>query len=138
LREVAAKLSHLKDDLWTRTTLYVLKKQVIFHEEGTGRLTDVKGQYVLTVPLKLVISNMAEESRRLRVREPHQIGQVVRNRFVAHNAWVVAGTRIPTAAIKRYRDAGYSYDQIISEYPDLTHQDIKAALEHEDRKASVA
>ncbi|MGH7084563.1 MAG: DUF433 domain-containing protein [Stellaceae bacterium] len=34
------------------------------------------------------------------------------------NAPVVAGTRISTAAIKRYEDAGFTVAQIIEEYPD--------------------
>jgi hypothetical protein len=36
---VAEKLSHLKDELWTGTTLYVLNKRVIFHEPGTVACT---------------------------------------------------------------------------------------------------
>ena len=36
LRKVAKKLSHLADDLWTTTTLYVLNKKVVFHEPGSG------------------------------------------------------------------------------------------------------
>src|SRR6516162_5901861 len=35
LRKVAEKLSHLADDRWTHTTLYVLKKKVVFHEPRT-------------------------------------------------------------------------------------------------------
>src|SRR4051794_6182220 len=31
LREVKEKLSHLGDDLWAKTVLYVLKRRVVFH-----------------------------------------------------------------------------------------------------------
>jgi uncharacterized protein (DUF433 family) len=57
---------------------------------------------------------------------------------VSHNAWVVAGTRIPVAAIRRFKDAGYSVDQIIQEYPDLTPQDVEAALAHQEEPSAAA
>jgi len=50
---------------------------------------------------------------------------------VSHNRPVIAGTRIPTSAIKSFNDAGYTVDEIIEEYPDLTPEDVKAALDYE-------
>jgi uncharacterized protein (DUF433 family) len=137
LRQVAAQLSHLADNLWTSTILYVLKKRVIFEEEGTGRLRDVvSGQYVNGLALKAVMADVTREADELRQRSPQRIGQIVRHRNVARNAWVVAGTRIPVRAIKRFHEAGFTPAQIIQEYPDLTEADIKAALEHEDSAAA--
>ena len=52
------------------------------------------------------------------------IGRIAQHRYVSHNAPVVAGTRIPTAAIRRFKEAGYSVGQIIKEYPDLTDHDM--------------
>ena len=40
LRRVAERLRHLEDDLWSKTTLYVLNRRVIFHEPGSRRLQD--------------------------------------------------------------------------------------------------
>src|SRR3954451_6469400 len=40
LRQVAERLSHLQDDLWARTMLYVLNRRVIVHEPGSDRLHD--------------------------------------------------------------------------------------------------
>jgi len=37
LRQVSHKLSHLDDSKWTRTTLYVLKKKVLFTDPETSR-----------------------------------------------------------------------------------------------------
>lgn len=137
LRQVAELLSHLKDELWTSTTLYVLNKKVVFHEEGSGQLREVvSNQYVVGIPLHKVISDVTAEAENLRQRAPDQVGKIERHRFVARNAPVVAGTRIKTAAIKRFRDAGYSNAEIIKEYPDLTEQDIRAALVHEDSAAA--
>jgi len=137
LRDVAKSLSHLQDEIWTKAVLYVLQRRVVIHEEGTGRLQDpVTGQYVNGLALKMVMSDVAREAEKLRERNPESVGKIEKNRFIAHNAFVIAGTRIPTAAIKRFHEAGYSPSQIIEEYPDLTVADIEAALAHEESVAA--
>src|SRR5207248_6803265 len=63
LRRVAERLSHLEDDLWTKTTLYVLNRRVIFHEPGSRRLHDaVGGRSRNTAPKKL--SPIRKETRK--------------------------------------------------------------------------
>jgi uncharacterized protein (DUF433 family) len=49
---------------------------------------------------------------------------------------VIAGTRIPINAVKDFHAAGYSTDQIIKEYPDLTAEDVEAALAHKAKDAA--
>jgi uncharacterized protein (DUF433 family) len=88
--------------------------------------------------LKTIISDTTRDVEKMRRRDPEKIGRVERSRYVNHNAWVVGGTRIPTAAIKRFKDAGYTTQQIIDEYPDLTEVDIRAALRHEGQRGSAA
>jgi uncharacterized protein (DUF433 family) len=138
LRQVAETLSHLEDDLWTKTTLYVLNRRVIVHEPGSGRLHDaVSGQYVLGIPLKKVVADTKRDAARLLRRPETRIGKVEQSRRVLRNAPVIAGTRIPTAAIKRYKEAGFTVEQILAEYPDLTRQDIEAALKFEENNAAA-
>jgi DNA-binding transcriptional MerR regulator len=138
LRQVSEKLSHLDDERWTKTTLYVLKKRVVFSDPETGQPREiVSGQYALGIPLQAVASQTREDVERLYQRRDEQLGKITQNRLVSHNAPVVAGTRIPTVAIKRFRDAGYSVAQIIGEYPDLTEQDVLAALAHEEKKPAA-
>ncbi|MDE2333297.1 MAG: MerR family transcriptional regulator, partial [Rhodospirillales bacterium] len=36
LRKVAEKLAHLKDDLWIKTTLFVVNRRVVFENPETG------------------------------------------------------------------------------------------------------
>jgi uncharacterized protein (DUF433 family) len=81
---------------------------------------------------------MRRAAARLRERSPEQIGHVSRNRYIVHNAWVVAGTRIPTTAIWNFHEAGYTAKQIIAEYPRLTSKDIRAAIDFEKRRLSAA
>jgi DNA-binding transcriptional MerR regulator len=138
LRKVAKKLSHLAEDKWTKQTLYVLNKKVIFHEPGTDLPREVvSGQYVMDLPLKTIISDTKKAIEKIQRRDPKKIGLVERTRFISRNAWVVGGTRIPTAAIRRFKEAGYTTEQIIAEYPGLTVRDIRAALRHE-RESSAA
>lgn len=137
LRQVAEELSHLKRDLWTKKSLYVLRKRVQILDEETGRIVDpVTGQYVNGLALKSVMSDVDQKIAELQRRSPSEIGRITQHRFVVRNAPVIAGTRVPTAAIKRFHDAGYTLDEIMREYPDLTEQDIKAALAHEGLAAA--
>jgi DNA-binding transcriptional MerR regulator/uncharacterized protein (DUF433 family) len=134
LRKVAEKLNHLKDDLWTRTKLYVLGRKVIFHEPGTGRPREiVSGQYVIGVLLKTIVADTKKDVEKMHRRDPSKVGRIERSRFVNHNSWVIGGTRIPTAAIRRFKEAGYTNAQILKEYPDLKPRDIAAALLHEEQ-----
>ncbi len=43
---------------------------------------------------------------------------------------VIRGTRIPVDAIIRRLAEGMSVEEILREYPNLTEEDIKAALEY--------
>ena len=136
LRKVADKLSHLADDRWTKTTLYVLNRKVVFHEPGTGLPQEVvTGQYVIgKFVLGTIVSDTKKQLDKMQKRDMKKIGVVERSRHIARNQWVVGGTRIPTAAIRRFKEAGYSNTKILAEYPDLRPQDIKAALLHEGQE----
>ncbi len=138
LRLVAAKLSHLADGLWTKTTLYVLNRQVIFQEPGSGRFREaVSGQFVSRIPLKKIVADAKRDIEKLRRRPDEKIGRIERSRRVSHNASVIAGTRIPTGAIRRFKEAGFTIDQIIAEYPDLTPRDVEVALKYEEANAAA-
>ncbi len=129
-REVAKELEPLTERPWSEVTLFVLKKSVQFTEPETGQIRGVRdGQYVL-LPLESVADDMRREADRLRARAPDKIGQIERHRNVAHNEWVVAGTRIPLRAIRQFAEAGYDAAEIIREYPSLTEADVRAALSH--------
>lgn len=138
LRKAAKKLAHLSHDLWTRTTLYVLNREVIFEEPGTGKPQVITtGQYVVPIPLKVVVNDTKRDVEALKGRPAESRG-VERSRYVNHNAWVVGGTRVPTAAIRRFAEAGYSTEAIIKEYPDLKAEDVEAALTHERKIGNAA
>lgn len=130
LKRIAAKLSKWSETPWSSLTLYVLNREVHFQNPETGRVEGaVSGQYAVAIPLEDVMQDMRKEADRLRVRPKDTFGKIERHRFRVHNSWCVAGTRIPVSAILNFAEAGYKPKQIISEYPDLTLKDIRAALQ---------
>lgn len=129
LRQVKEKLSHLGDQLWASTTLYVLNRKVIFdNPETTEREEIVSGQGILQIPLQVVTGKIEDEIERLRRRDPSEIGTVERKKGVVQNQPVLGGTRIPVRTIQEFADAGYTVTQIVEEYPELTADDVAAAI----------
>jgi DNA-binding transcriptional MerR regulator len=137
LRQVSDTLSHLGAERWTKTTLYVLKKRVVFLEPETDKPREVvSGQYTFSLRLIDVVQDIQKDIDALRRRNDSKVGKIERSRWVAHNAYVIAGTRIPVSAIKEFHEAGYSVGKIQREYPDLTPKDIKAAIAHKEEEAA--
>lgn len=131
LREVKDKLLSLGDALWAGTTLYVHNKQVAFVNPETDTIEEVlSGQGLLQIQLIVASSNMRDQINRLKQRSPDQIGKIERRRKIANNQWVVAGTRIPVESIKAFAAEGYSVERIKLEYPTLTEDDIRAAIDY--------
>ena len=128
LRIVKDKLAHLGDDMWAKTTLYVLGRRVVFDNPDTGAKEDVaNGQGVLQIPLKVVSGSMHEAVKALRARPETELGRIDIKR--AKNP-VIAGTRIPVRAIQDFFEAGYSTSEILAQYPSLSAADVDAALGH--------
>ena len=137
LRKVAEELSHLSGNLWAETKLYAFNRRVVLVNPATDIPEEVvSGQYALSVALEQVIEDTKSELSQLRRRSPDSIGKIQKRRSIARNAWAVAGTRIAVHSIKRLAEDGYSVEQIIEEYPDLTREDVEAALRHEGPKAA--
>lgn len=129
LRVVKDKLSHLGDDVWAKTTLYVLNKKVIFdNPETKSREEVVSGQCVLQIPLEIVTGDLRSAVERMRARDESSYGKIESIRGIANSRPIVAGTRIPVETLKAFAEAGYTVDEIRKEYPSLTAADIQAAL----------
>jgi uncharacterized protein (DUF433 family) len=140
LRRVGAWLKQRHETPWASLHFALTGKKVVFVDPVVDVPVEPAGagQEVLDVMLQPIADDMRRAADRLRERSPDQIGQVSRNRYVVHNAWVIAGTRIPTSAIWNFHEAGYTSRQIIAEYPRLTAKDIRAAIDFEKRRRSAA
>jgi len=137
LRKVAGRLAHLRDDLWTATTLYVVSRKVVFVNPETGQPQEiVSGQYLLSIPLKKVIDDTSADIVQFRRRPDMTKGQISQSRAIARNAPVIAGTRVPVGAVVRLHEDGYSAKRIIAEYPDITPEDVQAALNYKVKSAA--
>jgi uncharacterized protein (DUF433 family) len=131
LRDVANKLSHLADYKWTSTKLYVLNKKVIWMEPDSKLPQEIASQqYIVPVVLSDIVDATDKQVLKLNDRDDAKVGKIERSRYNNHNAPVISGTRIPVSAIKSFADAGYSSAQILKEYPDLTEQDVSAAISY--------
>lgn len=127
LREVKENLSHLGEDLWAKTTLYVLGRRVVIESPETGERVDAaSGQAVLEIPIRTICSKTQKAVEEMWGRDPESVGRFEKRRGLAHNQRVVAGTRVPTKSIEAFLEAGYSTDAILEEYPSLTAEDIEA------------
>jgi len=130
LKEVAPELEKHAIRPWSEITLYVLKKRVYFAEPEIGKIRGVKDNQYALFPLESVAEEMRAAVEKLRLRSENSVGHLQRRRNVAHNSWVISGTRILVRSIKEYAAAGYSIAEIIREFPSLTEPDVEAALKH--------
>jgi DNA-binding transcriptional MerR regulator len=89
------------------------------------------GQEFIPFEMERIAEDVRERVRELRRRRPDQLGRVEQARRVVRNAPVLAGTRVPTAAIRSFHEAGYSEEQILREFPTLTREDVRAAIAYE-------
>jgi uncharacterized protein (DUF433 family) len=140
LRRVGEWLRAHHEAPWSTLRFALAGRKVVFFDPESGVATEPrgKGQAVLDIALEPIANEMSQAADRLRDREPEQIGRIVRNRFVVHNAWTIAGTRVPTTAIWNFHRAGYETAAIVKEYPRLTAADVEAAVEFEAKRQRKA
>lgn len=135
LRDVAERLARYSEDAnpWVGRRFWVTGRHVLFEDPETGSLVSgrPRGQTVIPIDLEEIKLAAETDARRLRERRPEAVGCIERHRHVAHNAWVIAGTRIPTSTVWTFHEAGYDTDAIIREYPLLEPQDVEVAIVHE-------
>lgn len=125
LKKAAPELEKRAARPWSTLALAVVKHKVVFDLDTLPRDTD--GQYVgKFIELGPIASEVAEGANELRHRDKGKVGFIERRRFVAHNKPVVAGTRIPTAAIESFIEDGFDDAAIVDEYPSITREDIAA------------
>ncbi|MGC6329893.1 DUF433 domain-containing protein [Rhizorhabdus sp. FW153] len=128
LKKAALRLKQHSGKPWSDLTLYTLNDEVHFKNPKDGKIEGViSGQYGATIPLESIAEELREEANKLRERDRDRVGTIERHKFTMSNAPVFGGTRITVASVVSYLDAGYSVQEIIEEYPDLTREDVEAA-----------
>jgi uncharacterized protein (DUF433 family) len=137
LRKAAGELVRRGYDHWADLKLYVVRGEVHFQEPESAAVTGIWTGQLAMVPVIDVIDDVNTRVTALQTRDASQIGHVARQRHVTRNASVIAGTRIPTAAIRRFWEAGYAKEQILKQYPTLSPEDVDGALAYEEGLAQT-
>ena len=129
LRKTYPELAKQVKRPWADKQLSTCKGKVVWDLDTLPR--DRHGQTVgKHIDLPTVASEVAKRAAELRKRDNNQIGVTERHKFVAHNASVLAGTRIPVTAIESFIRAGYSDSAIVGEYPTLTKFDVSTVRQN--------
>lgn len=127
--------SHHNRD-WAERRFYVVGNRVFFSEGEAVVAARPLGQVVepRVLDIGAIERDMDRAVRNLAVRSEAQFGQVAEDRSVMGGAPVIAGTRISTATIDWLRRRGYSEEDILEDFPRLTPEDVRAAIEYEARR----
>ena len=150
LRRISDELKSTPDSDWSKLVFF---EDPIAEERKSGKPRRGRvyfrhpqsGEIVASSPLnqrplfemREVIKNVERSLSRLNRRKPEQIGKIDQNRYVVRNEPVIAGTRVPTAAIYRLHQAGYSAQAIIKEFPRLKLADVEAAIRHAQLRVAI-
>lgn len=138
LEKLAAAMEKDGISHWAEAKVWVVKSEPYYLRPGSREVMGAETGQLAMLPIIDVIEEVTAKVEGLKHRPQDTVGLIERRRFVARNSWVVSGTRIPTATIQRYAQAGFSNKEILDEYPTLTLEDIEAALAHEKRLAKIA
>jgi uncharacterized protein (DUF433 family) len=133
LREVEKRLKDTPDRDWSNVVFYVGEdRRIYFTDPTTGATVSINplGQASL-FRMRTVIKSVERQLVLMNRRTRNQIGKIDRSRYVLRNASVVAGTRIPTSSIYDLYQAGFNITRIVNEYPRLTPQDVRSAIQFE-------
>jgi len=139
LRQVGEWLKEHHASPWSSLTFYVMGRHVVFDDPVTGERIAGQpfGQIALPIEMERIAQTVRGDVDQLRRRRPEQVGQVDRKRQVVSNAAVLRGTRITTSAIRAFYQAEYPIEAILAEYPQLTPDDIQAAIDYEESRRST-
>jgi uncharacterized protein (DUF433 family) len=87
--------------------------------------------------VEMTANQMHRAADELRRRGEDQVGKLEKSRYVVHNKMHIAGTRIPTLAIWNFHRARYHPNAIIEEFPRLGPDDVRAAIEFEEKRQAA-
>lgn len=142
LQQIRKVVEHLRgldyEHPLTELQFFALRQRLYFREAGTVRSSHAPAQSLVTftVPFEPIVHSLEAAIAKIDARRPS--GQVERRRGTLGSKPVIAGTRIPVAAVQRMAVAGCSARQIAEHYPDLTAADIRGVLATRRRAPSAS
>jgi uncharacterized protein (DUF433 family) len=138
LRKIDEELHKHHETPWASLKFYLFGKELLYRIPEGGEIVSASkpGQRPLfeTISLEAVRSTTIRDLPKFQERSASELGKVQRRKNVMHGSAVIAGTRIPTALIWRYVQAGFSPEKIVSGFPRLTVIDVKRAISYERKQ----
>jgi uncharacterized protein (DUF433 family) len=135
LRAVGERLQKHYETPWSSLRFYVDGGHLFFRDPDSRLLLSAikPGQIAMhAMPdLDEIAVQTEAAARKLTERTREQFGEIEQTRYVLNNRPVLSGTRIPTAAVWEFHEAGYDLGAIMELYPQLTDRDVEAAIEYE-------
>lgn len=139
IRQAGVCLRRFNDVPWSSLKFGRLNNRLVFWDPVDQRWSDATNGSPTLFDFATLPNEVADDLAEVLRRDPATEGQISQHRQVKGNQPTIRGTRIPVATIVRYHDAGYSVDEIIAEYPDLTPADIAVAIAyHSDHEPGAA
>jgi DNA-binding transcriptional MerR regulator len=107
--------------------VWIWEGRVYFSEAETIRAGRRPEQILIgaTVPMPAIVKALHTQIAELDQRRP---GETERRRGTLGGKLLIAGTRIPVASVQRLHKDGADLREILAFYPDLTAEDVEAAL----------
>lgn len=131
LQQIRKVVEHLRDLDYShplaQIRFVVVDGKLYFQEAETWRAGRVPAQVVahFMVDVGSIASDLSARIAEMRKRKP---GEIERRRGTLGGQPVIRGTRITVSAIHRLAAAGLDEAGIQEMYPDLTSEDVRAAL----------
>lgn len=142
LRKVGEVLREESDRPWSALRFYLKGKKIYFKAPADQAPVSADGrrQRIAHYAVAEIAADVERRVIRANRRTSAEVGQIAKARGVMSGAPVLAGTRIPTAAVWEFHEAGFTPKQIVEMYPRLRKSDVAAALrfEKERRKTKRA
>jgi DNA-binding transcriptional MerR regulator len=139
LRRVGEWLRSHYETPWASLRFGLAGKRIVFFDPLSGVAVEARDgeQTHADIALEPIANEMQRAAEKLRERKADDHGHIVRHRNVVHNAFTLAGTRVPTEAVWSFHKAGYKTAAIIAEFPRLTAKDVKAAIAFEAKRKAA-
>ncbi len=133
IRKFSEELNRSYESPWSSLKFLFAGDELAYQEPWSLQILSAKypGQEIIPIDLEAVRGTTITAVNR-RAESSREVGKVVRMRDVMRNKPVLAGTRVTTRAVYEFHQDGYSVEEILSQYPGLTAEDVRAAVRWEE------
>lgn len=135
LRELGQHIKEAHDTPWASLRFYLAGDGIVWLDpRNQAAFSDrPHEQRAMLVSVEEVANDISERIRSAK-RRSEDVGKIVPK---AHKRGLIQGTAIPAAVVWDYHVEGYSTDRIIGQFPQLTPDDVAAAIAFERQRRNL-